>query len=210
VLADENPVVARLSLGAGDVVLLACPEIFENGRLAVADHLALLEALAGPRRPLFFDEAAHGLESTAGLLDLLVHCGLGPALLLAGLAALATVWRQAVRVGPPERDAPDVRSEAVDLVDSLGELYDRALSRGQAIRLDWEGFVHTVGVETGLSGPAAAARAGELAAGFAPPAPGEDLSREGFAHALTTLNIAKKAARRTFRRRNRNGQHDAA
>jgi len=214
VLAGENPVVARLILGAGEVVLLACPEVLENGRLAVADHLALLEALAGPRRPVLFDEATHGLASSTGLLALLVRWGLGPALLLAGLAALAGVFRQGVRVGPAERDDPDIRSEAVDLVDSLGELYDRALSRGQAIRLYWEGFVHAVGVDSGLSGPAAVARARELAAGFAPPAAGEDLSREGFERALATLNVANRAARKSARklsrRRDQDGQHDAA
>jgi hypothetical protein len=139
--------------------------------------------------------------------------GLGPALLLAGLAALALFSRQAVRIGPPERDPLDVRSEAVDLVDSLGELYDRALSRGDAIRLYWEGFVHTVGVDSGLSGPALEARARELAAGFTPPisaisprsalsprsplslAPNDDLSREGFEHALAALNSARRRAR---------------
>jgi hypothetical protein len=200
ILAGEGPVLAFLPLGRGDVVLLSCPEIFHNGHLAAGDHLALLEALALAARPAFFDERAHGIGANAGVLPVLRRWGLGPALLLAGLAVLAAFWRQAVRVGPPERAAADLRSEAVDLVDSLGELYDRGLSKGDAIRLYWEGFVHAVGVETGLSGARLAARAGELAGGFAPPPPGEDLSAEGFDRALAALNMA--------RRRARDGQHD--
>jgi hypothetical protein len=214
-LAGENPVIARLPLGRGDVVLLSCPDVFHNARLAVGDHLALLTALAGPAgpagRPVYFDERSHGLQADEGLLAVLSRWGLGPALLFAGLAALALFCRQAVRIGPPERDPGDTRSEAVDLVDSLGELYDRALSRGDAVRLYWEGFVHTVAIDTGLSGPALEARARELAAGFTPPpssqglpglprsplslAPNDDLSREGFEHALRALNSARRRAR---------------
>ncbi len=214
-LAGENPVIARLPLGRGDVVLLSCPDVFHNARLAVGDHLALLTALAGPAgpagtagRPVYFDERSHGIVADEGLLAVLSRWGLGPALLLAGLAALALFCRQAVRIGPPERDPGDTRSEAVDLVDSLGELYDRALSRGDAVRLYWEGFVHTVAIDTGLSGAALEARARELAAGFTPPsrspglprsplslAPNDDLSREGFEHALAALNSARRRAR---------------
>ena len=210
-LAGENPVIARLPLGRGDVVLLSCPDVFHNARLAVGDHLALLTALAGPAgpagRPVYFDERSHGLHADDGLLAVLSRWGLGPALLFAGLAALALFCRQAVRIGPPERDPGDTRSEAVDLVDSLGELYDRALSRGDAVRLYWEGFVHTVAIDTGLSGAALEARARELAAGFTPSpalglprsplslAPSDDLSREGFEHALAALNSARRRAR---------------
>ena len=101
-----------------------------------------------------------------------------------------------MRIGPPERDPPDRRSEAVDLVDSLGELYDRALSRGEAIRLYWDGFVHAVAVDAGLAGltgPALEARARELAGGFVLPT--TDLSREGFEQALQALNAARRRAR---------------
>ncbi len=208
-LAGENPVVSRLPLGRGDVVLLSCPDVFHNARLAVGDHLALLGALAGgpaapsrrSGRPVYFDELTHGIGASTGLFTQLVRWGLGPALLLGGLAALGLVVRQKVRIGPPERDPPDVRSEAVDLVDSLGELYDRALSRGDALRLYWDGFVRTVAVDTGLAGPALVARARELAGGFVLPA--GDLSREGFEQALTALNSARRRARDGKRDRSR-------
>ena len=197
-LAGDDPVVARLPVGRGEVVLLACPEVLQNSRLAAGDHLAFLAALAGPERggggsrPVYFDERTHGASADAGLLVLLGRWGLGPALLLGGLAALAAALRRGVRLGPPEREPPDARSDAVDLVDALGELYDRALPRSAALRLYWESFVRTLGIESGLTGEPLAARARELAAGFVPPAAEEDLSREGFERALATLNRAHR------------------
>jgi hypothetical protein len=178
-LEGDAPIVARLALGAGDLVLLACPEVLHNRLLARGDHLALLEALAGAGgadgaggeggdrgRPVFFDERGHGAEESAGMLEILASWGLGPLLLLLVAAGGAAWWRAAVRVGPPDRDDRDVRSDAVELVDSLADLYDRALGRGDALRLYHDNFVRTVAADTGLQGAALAARTAELAAGL--------------------------------------------
>jgi hypothetical protein len=119
--------------------------------------------------------------------------GFGPLLLLAGLTAAFAVWRAAVRIGPPERDDRDTRSDAVELVDSLADLYDRALSRGDAIRLYHESFVHAVAAETGLRGPSLEARARDLlaaAGSFELPPTGQDLPRDRFERTLHTLNDA--------------------
>jgi len=186
-LEGDAPIVARLVLGAGDLVLLACPEVLHNRLLGRGDHLALLEALAGTGgaggaggadgarglgesggrgRPVFFDERGHGAAESAGMLEILASWGLGPLLLLLVAAAGAAWWRAAVRVGPPDRDDRDVRSDAVELVDSLADLYDRALGRGDALRLYYESFVRTVAADTGLQGAALAARTAELAPGL--------------------------------------------
>jgi hypothetical protein len=176
-LQGDAPVVARLALGAGDVVLLACPEVFHNRLLGRGDHLALLEALAGREgtgagtagpRQVWFDERAHGAAETAGAIEILGAWGLGPLLLLAAAAGGAAWWRAAVRVGPADRDDRDDRSEAVELVDSLADLYDRALRREDALRLYYDSFLRTVAADTGLRGGALAARAAELAPGFPP------------------------------------------
>jgi len=45
--SGDRPVVARVARGTGEVLLLACPEVLENGLLAGGDHLLLLEALSG-------------------------------------------------------------------------------------------------------------------------------------------------------------------
>jgi len=170
-LEGDAPIVARLALGAGDVVLLACPEVLHNRLLGRGDHLALLAALAGGEggdrgKPVFFDERGHGAEESAGMLEILASWGLGPLLLLLAAAGGAAWWRAAVRVGPPDRDDRDVRSDAVELVDSLADLYDRALGRGDALRLYYDNFVRTVAADTGLQGAALAARTAELAPGL--------------------------------------------
>jgi hypothetical protein len=206
-LEGDAPIAARLALGAGDVVLLACPEVLHNRLLARGDHLALLEALAGSggagdaadgagSRPLFFDERAHGAGQSAGMVEILAGWGLGPLLLLLVAAGGAAWWRAAVRVGPPDRDDRDARSEAVELLDSLADLYDRALGRGDALRLYHEGFVRTVAADTGLKGEALAARAAALAPGVSlaelppPAAAAADLSRAAFDRLLDTINQA--------------------
>jgi len=175
-LEGDAPIVARLVLGAGDLVLLACPEVLHNRLLGRGDHLALLEALAGAGgeggeggdrgRPVFFDERGHGAEENAGMLEILASWGLGPLLLLLAAAGGAAWWRAAVRVGPPDRDDRDVRSDAVELVDSLADLYDRALGRGDALRLYYDNFVRTVAADTGLQGAALAARTADLSPGL--------------------------------------------
>ncbi len=193
VLDGEAPIVVRIPLGAGEVFLLSCPEILQNGLLGKGHHLALLEALAGVAagRPVRFDERAHGLGDASGVAETLGDWGFGPLLLLAMLGAAATVWRAGVRIGPPDRDDRESRSEAVELLDSLADLYDRALDQADALRLYRESFVQTVAAETGLRGPALEARAQQLlaAAGGSEPA-ANDLSRGRFDRVLATLNQA--------------------
>jgi len=160
-----RPVLARWPLGRGDVLLLSVPETIENGALAKADHLRLLEALTGSARPVYFDEHAHGLESHAGVLDLLTSWGLGPALVLLVLVGLALLWRERARLGPPEDGHRERRSEAVDLLDSLALLYDRALSPAQALRLYRRGLERVVSAQSGLKGDALARRLSDLTGG---------------------------------------------
>lgn len=191
-LAGDLPVLVRIPLGAGELFLLSCPEVLQNRHLARGDHLALLEALAGvsEKRPVLFDERVHGLADPPGMAETLARWGLGPWMLLALLTAGAAFWRASARLGPPEREDRDTRSDAVELLDSLADLYDRALHRGDAIRLYHESFVRTLALETRLRGPALEARARDLLDGLTPPAAGEDLPRDRFDRALRTINQA--------------------
>ena len=190
-LAGESPLLVRQALGAGDLIFLAAPEILHNPHLGQAHHLALLEALAGvpERRPVLFDERAHGLDDSGGILDILASWGLGPLLLLGLIATGAAFWRSGKRLGPPEREERDTRSDAVELLDSLADLYDRALQRGDAVFLFYESFVHTVAIETGLRGQALEERSKTLLDGWVP-VKGEELSRERFDEALRKINQA--------------------
>jgi hypothetical protein len=162
--AGAGPAFARWPLGRGDVLLLAVPEAIQNGALARADHLRLLEALA-PGRPLYFDEHAHGLDARPGLLDLMASWGLGPALVLLVATAIVLLWRERARLGPPHDGHRERRTEAVDLLDSLALLYDRALSPAQALRLYRRGLERTVAAQSGLQGEALARRMADLTGG---------------------------------------------
>jgi hypothetical protein len=191
-LAGDSTLILRQPLGDGELILLACPEILNNQNLGQSGHLALLEALAGvaERRPALFDERVHGLADSGGVVATLSDWGLGPLLLLGLLTTGAAFWRASGRLGPPDREDRDTRSDAVELLDSLADLYDRALHRGDAVRLYHESFLRTLAVETGLRGKALDERAAVLLGGFATPVPGEDLSRERFDQALRTINQA--------------------
>jgi len=190
-LADDA-IVSRQVLGRGDVVATSAPELFENRLLREADHLALLAALAGSARPVYFDERAHGAAEEAGLVSLLAAWGLGPTLVLAGLAAALAFWRARARVGPAEDEHRETRSEAVDLVDSLGRLYDRTLTRGEALQQHALGFERALQARAGLKGEALRARVREL---LGAPPPGvrsgqRELPPLEFARRLKSINDA--------------------
>lgn len=181
-------VLSRLTLGRGEVVLLATPELLENDRLARADHLKLLEALAPAGRPVLFDEWAHGLGHDEGLFRLLLAWGFGPALAIGALACALALWRGRARLGPPQEDALDPRSEAVDLVDSLSQLYDRALSRREAASLQLEGFARAVALRTGLRGPALERRVRGLLPSPPPPPATSEISARELARRIALVN----------------------
>lgn len=186
----SRPVASRWPLGRGELFLLACPEVLENRLLGQADHLLLLEALAGTTRPVYFDEYVHGLQDQAGLIELLTRWRLGPALVLLGLVGAAAFWRGRVRVGPEEDDYQETRSDAVDLLDSLAQLYARSMRRDEALALYQESLSRAVSWKTGLRGEPLAARVRDMAGGAAPPrrrGP-QDLSVAQFARALRSIN----------------------
>ncbi len=202
-LLDGQALVSRLPIGRGELVVLACPEVLENAHLGQADHLRLLESLAGGRRAVYLDERVHGLGDSSGTIGLLLRWRLAPALALLALSGLAVLWRGRARLGPPEADPPERRREAVDLVDSLAQLYARALSRREALALYRKALAGAVALRTGLRGAALEARVAELAGGAghhearggaglssAPARGKDDLGHWEFKHALERLNRA--------------------
>ena len=189
--AGAGPVVVRSRRGAGDIVLCSAPEVFQNGHLPRADHLALLDRLAPSGRPVYFDEFVHGAQGGAGTVEILRQWGFGPFLVLIVLAALSSFWRRRVRVGPEEDDARETRVEAVDFVDSLALLYRRMLPRRHALTLYAKEFERAVAVQTGLRDAALKARIAELL----PPrgeraARGKDLAVPDFERELEQINQA--------------------
>jgi hypothetical protein len=198
---NSEAVVARQTIGAGDVIIVSVPEMFENQHLAADHHLALLTVLAGNHRPIYFDEYAHGIASDDGALALMTEWRLGPLLILGGIAALLTFWRNARRIGLPDAEERDTRSD-IDLVGSLGALYGRSMSNGDAIALYRAALERTVAAQSGLRGDALHKRVADLTHGLTPPA-GEKLAAHAFDRHLTTINDAFRTLERTAR----GGQH---
>ena len=206
---NGEAVVARQTIGAGEVIVVTVPEMFENKNLAADHHLALLIALAAEPaavqpasrrryepRPIFFDEYAHGIASDDGMLALMTEWRLGPLLVLGGIAALLTFWRNARRIGPPDAEERDTRSDAIDLVASLGALYGRSISSAEAIALYRAALERTVAAQSGLRGDALHKRVADLTHGVTIAAP-------TFDRQLQTINDAFRTLERTAR----GGQH---
>jgi hypothetical protein len=164
-VSGRSVVVSREPLGAGDIIVVAVPEMFQNKNLGVGNHLPLLIALSGAARPIYFDEYVHGLASADGPLDLLKEWRLGPFLLLVLGVAILKLWRGAARVGPPEEEFRDTRSEAVDLVSSLGALYRKSMTDKEALALYRDALTRTVAAQSGLRGDALQNRVRELLGG---------------------------------------------
>ena len=111
------------ALGAGELIRLTCASCLDDAHLGNADHLALLHGLAaiGSGRAVRFDEYALG-RSTSPQLDLVGRLGLGPLVLLVAAISGMWSWRRWVTNGPIDGPPPEHREDAIELVDSLGEL----------------------------------------------------------------------------------------
>ena len=162
--AGSDVILARQRIGEGDLFVIAWPEIFQNELLPREHHLSLLAALAG-RRPVYFDEVPHGIVTGDGTLELLKDWNLGPLLVMLALVALLLFWRASRRVGPPEDEYRETRSDAIDLVHSLAALYKDVTSDSEAIALYHDSLTRTVAHTTGLRGDALRARVEELTGG---------------------------------------------
>jgi hypothetical protein len=182
------PAVSRLPLGNGDVILFPEPELLTNQH--VAGNLPLLTALASDRRPVYFDEVAHGQRSDDGVLPLMKDWNLGPFLLLGLLGFAVALWRNGVPIGPREDDFRDTRSEAVDLVDSLGALYEQSMTNGDAIASYHHALTQAVAVQSGLRGEPLHKRVNDLTAFTRVPGKGERLDDETFRRSMTKINEA--------------------
>ncbi len=184
----DAPAIARLPIGAGDVIVIAAPELFMNEY--VGRNLALLTALAGEKRPVLFDEVVHGQRGDDGALAMMKDWNLGPFLLLGLLAFALALWRNGVAIGPREDDFRDTRSEAVDLVDSLGALYQQSMTNGDTIALYHHSLTRTVAAQSGLRGEPLHRRVDDMTTYVRVPAKGEKLDEETFRRSMTRINEA--------------------
>lgn len=183
--AEDKTIVARIADGAGDVIVFGAPEALDNEHLA--KNLPLLVALTGGARHVYFDETIHGMSTGEGALALLKEWRLGPFLFLLLVIAIVVFWRGGTRVGVPDDEFRDTRSDAIDLVASLGALYDRSMHKGQALAAYHRELTRAVAASSGLRGDALHKRVAELTGGVEPSAK-HDLTNEEFQRMLTILN----------------------
>jgi len=188
--AGSRVVLARERVGNGELFVLSAPELLANSELSKASHLALLSALAGDKRPVYFDEMLHGIVSDDGSLALMKDWNLGPFLLLLGIIAILVFWREGTRVGTPDDELRDTRSDAIDLVRSLAALYRGVTGDGEAIALYYDALTRTVAHQTGLRGEALRKRVDELTGGMVPPAGRGRMPAAIFKRQLGILNDA--------------------
>lgn len=156
------PAIIRERVGNGDVIFIAIPELLQNESLRWSGGVALLETLAPANRPVYFDESIHGFDANDGAMELMKEWALGPFLGLLAIVALLYFWRQSKRIGPAEDDARETRSDAVDLVHSLGALYRQSMTDEEALQSYRDVLVRTVATQTGLAGEALYRRVSEL------------------------------------------------
>jgi hypothetical protein len=184
--AGRHVIVARERIGNGELFVLSAPELLRNDHLL--RNLALLAALAGDKRPVYFDEVLHGITSDDGALALMKDWNLGPFLLMLGAAAILFFWRGGRRVGPADDDPRDTRSDAIDLVRSLGALYHEVTSDTEAIALYHDALTRAVAHSSGLRGDALRQRIDDLTGGLVPPQGPARMPRVTFARELRAIN----------------------
>jgi hypothetical protein len=186
--AGSLPILARERIGSGELFVLSTPGVLANKSIANVNHLALLTALADEGRPVYFDEVLHGIVSDDGALALMKDWNLGPFLLLLGAIAVLVFWRGGRRIGPPDADERDPRSDAVDLVGSLGALYRDVTSDAESIALYHDALTRTVAHQSGLRGEALHKRVGELTGGLVPAAGSGKMPAGVFKRQLDAIN----------------------
>jgi hypothetical protein len=166
-VSDKRVILARERIGAGDVIVLSAPELLQNRHLTA--NLELLAAFAGAKRPVYFDEVPHGIVSDDGALEMMKEWNLGTFLVLLGVVALLIFWREGKRVGPAEDEYRETRSDAVDLVRSLGALYRGVTSDAESIALYHDALTRTAASQSGLRGDMLRKRVDDLTGGLVPP-----------------------------------------
>lgn len=187
-VSGKHTIMGRERIGAGELILLSEPGVFANERLR--NHLPLLEALAGEKRPVYFDEVLHGIVRGDGPLAMMQEWNLGPFLLmLLGTTALL-FWRNSRRIGPADDDHRETRSDAVDLVRSLGALYRDVTNDAAAIALYHDSLKRTVALTTGLRGELLEKRIRELTGGIEPPDANAKIHSAEFRRQLHAINDA--------------------
>lgn len=119
----EGLLAASFTLGAGEVVVVADPDLFANAILRQSDNsIATTRMLSPAGGSVVFDEHYHGLSVRGNPLYLLTIPGVA-ALTLGLLSATAIwAWRTAIALGPPVFTPPRPRRDLREYVEAMSRL----------------------------------------------------------------------------------------
>jgi hypothetical protein len=123
---DEQVLAAVYRRGKGEMVVVASPEIAENHLIGRRDNSVLaVHLVAGPGRPVVFDEFYHGLTIRGNPLWLFTRRGYAAATLcLLALIGL-WIWRTAVFLGPSLSLEAQSRRSIGEYVDAMARFLNR-------------------------------------------------------------------------------------
>lgn len=120
---DEGLLAASFRLGAGEVVVVADPDLYANAILRQSDNsIAAIRLLSPAGGPVVFDEHYHGLSVRGNPLYLLTIPGVTALTLGLLLATALWAWRTAIALGPPVFTPPRPRRDLREYVEAMSRL----------------------------------------------------------------------------------------
>lgn len=123
---SESILVAAISHGKGEIIVVSDPALLSNFLLARSDNSILAAKLLAPRAlPVDFDEYYHGLSVRGNPLFLLTRPGFAAIALGIVLVIAITAWRSAVFLGPPLADGEKSRRDIQEYIHAMGAFFVR-------------------------------------------------------------------------------------
>jgi hypothetical protein len=118
--------VAQIKLGAGEVIVVSDPAVFDNRLFPQVDNSVLaVDLLAAPRQTIVWDEFYHGLTVRSNPLFLLTRSFYGLAAAMIFLVTAVWIWREAIFLGPPLSDPQVKRRTIAEYVTATANFFHR-------------------------------------------------------------------------------------
>lgn len=147
------PVVLEFKRGAGRVVLVSEPVLFNNDAIRQEDNAVLAYHLVAGQdgREVVFDEYYHGLPIRGNIAALLVMYPYS--IILSGIAFAVLLWAWAIsyRFGPPATFRRPMRRNILEYVDAMARLFRRGRKHAFVLKTCRDGLVQELREELHLS-----------------------------------------------------------
>ena len=157
----ETPLVlaAQYQLGAGEVILVSEPRIFDNRLISHFDNSVLAVRLfAGSGGPVVWDEFYHGLTIRGSILFLLTRGAYALITVMVSIVLAAWLWRQWRFLGPPRVVLPPSRRTVREYVEAMARFFRRGAQSRRFMLVEVRRGVlwtlrHRIGVRPGFGPP---------------------------------------------------------